>query len=206
MPSQGFRSRGPHTATATRPPGRRTRVISRAAWAGSGTSIRPSRQSATSKLLSGSSIRSRSSTLVLTFESRSVSARAAAIRVMSTTTSEMTTSPSGATRAAAARPDAGRPGRELQVVAAQAQVKSGVLRALWNLPRGEERAPPRPLSRLRHRHPLDAQPPQPLAVTRPRARLGPPRNTSDGGATSHVPSSSSPAGGRSAAAPTDPAD
>ena len=33
-PSHGLRSRGPHTAIATRPPGRRTRRISRAARAG----------------------------------------------------------------------------------------------------------------------------------------------------------------------------
>ena len=47
-PSHGLRARWPHTATAARPPGSRTRRISRRARPGSGVSMRPSRQSTAS--------------------------------------------------------------------------------------------------------------------------------------------------------------
>ncbi len=65
-PSHGLRSRGPQTVNATRPPGRSTRRISRAARAGSPTSMIASRQTTTSYDPSGSSISSRSSTRVPT--------------------------------------------------------------------------------------------------------------------------------------------
>ena len=80
----GFASRGPHTASARRPPGRSTRRVSARAAAGSGISISPQRHSATSKLALSRSIACASTCLNSTFRSPSSAARrsaAASIRV-----------------------------------------------------------------------------------------------------------------------------
>ena len=102
--SQGLRSRGPQTVIAARPPGRRMRRISRAAAAGSGTSMSPSRHSTTSNEESGSSMCSMSSTRAETFRRPRSEAWPAAIAVISDAKSEMTTSPPGATSGAASSP------------------------------------------------------------------------------------------------------
>ena len=103
-PSHGLRSRGPHTLSATRPPGPQHARISRARAGrdrarASAPRGRPRRRNEPS----GSSICSRSSTA----RARCGARRRRALggdRVISGATSETTTSPSAPTRAAAARP------------------------------------------------------------------------------------------------------
>ena len=103
-PSHGLRVRGPQTAMATRPPGRRTRAISPAARAGSDANISPSRQRTASYVPSGSAICSRSRERAVTLCRPIAAARVAAMAVISATTSDTTTVPSGPTSGAAASP------------------------------------------------------------------------------------------------------